>query len=93
MINPLLVTFAQLRLTRAVARVPAPLKLAVAMPLMGLPFVLLSVDDSIPFVALLVLVFVIGEMLWVPTSPASPPRTSAAHTWARSAARRRSRGR
>src|SRR5262249_30977943 len=37
-INPILVTFVQLRLTRAVARVPAPLKLAVAMPLMGLPF-------------------------------------------------------
>jgi predicted MFS family arabinose efflux permease len=69
-INPILVTFVQLRLTRAVRRVPAPLKLAVAMPLMGLPFALLSVEDSLAFVAFLVVVFVVGEMLWVPTSQA-----------------------
>jgi hypothetical protein len=40
------------------------------MPLMGLPWVLLSVEDGAAFVAFLVLVFVIGEMLWVPTSQA-----------------------
>src|SRR6185503_6470922 len=40
------------------------------MPLMGLPFVFLSLNDSVPFVAFLVLVFVVGEMLWVPTSQA-----------------------
>jgi dipeptide/tripeptide permease len=69
-INPILVTFVQLRLTRAVAGVSAPVKLAIAMPLMGVPFVLLEAADSVPFVALLVLVFVFGEMLWVPTSQA-----------------------
>ena len=40
------------------------------MPLMGLPFLLLVVDDAVAVVALLVVVFVIGEMLWVPTSQA-----------------------
>ena len=69
-INPILVTLVQLRLTRAVADVPAPVKLAIAMPLMGMPFVLLEAADSVPFVALLALVFVFGEMLWVPTSQA-----------------------
>ena len=69
-INPVLVTLVQLRLTRSVAGVPAPVKLAIAMPLMGVPFVLLEAQDAVPFVALLVLVFVIGEMLWVPTSQA-----------------------
>jgi predicted MFS family arabinose efflux permease len=69
-INPILVTLVQLRLTRAVAGVPAPVKLAVAMPLMGVPFVLLQLEDGVAFVALLVLVFVFGEMLWVPTSQA-----------------------
>jgi predicted MFS family arabinose efflux permease len=69
-INPILVTFVQLRLTRAVAHISPALKLAVAMPMMGVPFVLLGVEDGVPFVALLVLVFVVGEMLWVPTSQA-----------------------
>jgi MFS family permease len=52
-VNPFLVTFFQLRLTERVAAVPAAVKLAVGLPLMGLPFLVL---------------FVIGEMLWVPTS-------------------------
>lgn len=67
-VNPLMVTFVQLRLTRWVAHVPAPLKLAVAMPLMGLPFLLLNVADAIPVVLLVLFLFVIGEMLWIPTS-------------------------
>jgi predicted MFS family arabinose efflux permease len=69
-VNPILVTLVQLRLTRATAHISASVKLAVAMPLMGLPFLVLSVDDAVPIVALIVLVFVIGEMLWVPTSQA-----------------------
>src|SRR5215216_1311534 len=40
------------------------------MLLMGWPFLLLSVNSSIPVVAVLILVFVLGEMLWVPTSQA-----------------------
>jgi predicted MFS family arabinose efflux permease len=69
-INPILVTLVQLRLTRAASRIAPALKLAVAMPLMGLPFLLLNVSSAIPVVALVVLVFVFGEMLWVPTSQA-----------------------
>jgi predicted MFS family arabinose efflux permease len=66
--NPLLVTFFQLRLTQRVAAVPAGVKLAVGLPLMGLPFLLLSVSAALPVVLLILFVFVIGEMLWVPTS-------------------------
>jgi dipeptide/tripeptide permease len=66
--NPLLVTFFQLRLTQRVAAVPAAVKLAVGLPLMGLPFLLLSVSAALPVVLLILFVFVIGEMLWVPTS-------------------------
>jgi MFS family permease len=69
-VNPILVTLVQLRLTRATAHISASVKLAVAMPLMGLPFLVLSADDAVPMVALIVFVFVIGEMLWVPTSQA-----------------------
>jgi MFS family permease len=67
-INPILVTFFQMRLTRWTAGYSAGLKLAVGLPLMGLPFLLLAVRSSIPMVALVVVLFVIGEMLWVPSS-------------------------
>jgi predicted MFS family arabinose efflux permease len=67
-INPLLVTFFQLRLTERVAAVPGEVKLAVGLPLMGLPFLLLSVNDALPVVLLILFLFVVGEMLWVPTS-------------------------
>jgi predicted MFS family arabinose efflux permease len=67
-VNPVMVTFFQLRLTRRVAHIPPAVKLAVAMPLMGLPFLLLSASAAIPVVVLVIFLFVIGEMLWVPTS-------------------------
>jgi predicted MFS family arabinose efflux permease len=69
-INPALVTLFQLRLTRRVERFPAAPKLALAMVLMGWPFLLLSLDASVPMMALVILIFVIGEMLWIPTSQA-----------------------
>jgi MFS family permease len=69
-INPLLVTLFQLRLTRRTAAVaPAP-KLVAALLVMGLPFALLAWSQSIVAVVIVVVVFVVGEMLWVPTSQA-----------------------
>src|ERR687884_2291395 len=67
-VTPIVVTLFQLRLIRVVQPVPAAVKLAVALPLMGFPFLLLRVVDAVPAVALMILVFVVGEMLWVPTS-------------------------
>jgi predicted MFS family arabinose efflux permease len=69
-LNPLFVTVFQLRLTRWTAGIPASLKLGVAMPLMGVPFLLLNVHGSAGVIALVIMLFVIGEMLWVPTSQA-----------------------
>jgi predicted MFS family arabinose efflux permease len=69
-INPIFVTLFQLRVTRGTARVSPALKLAVGLPLMGLPFLLLNVSAAIPVAAVVVLVFVLGEMLWIPTSQA-----------------------
>src|SRR5438552_12903386 len=68
--NPLLVTLFQLRLTRWTRGVPPSLKLGVAMPLMGVPFLLLNVNGSAATIALVIVLFVFGEMLWVPTSQA-----------------------
>jgi MFS family permease len=67
-VNPLLVTLFQLRLTRRVARIPALRKWVVAMLLMGLPFLLFGVSSAIPVILVVLVLFVIGEMLWVPTS-------------------------
>jgi predicted MFS family arabinose efflux permease len=67
-VNPALVTLFQLRLTRATERYSAATKLAVALPLMGLPFLLLSVSSAIPVVVLVIVIFVFGEMLWIPSS-------------------------
>lgn len=67
-INPALVALFQLRLTRRVAGVPAAVKLGVALPLMGCSFLLLRASGAIPVVAVVIVLFVIGEMLWVPTS-------------------------
>jgi MFS family permease len=67
-VNPLLVTVFQLRLTRRVSHVGTAGKWVVAMLLMGLPFLFLGVSAAIPVVVVLLVVFVIGEMLWVPAS-------------------------
>jgi DHA1 family multidrug resistance protein B-like MFS transporter len=64
------VTLFQLRITRAVSRYPVTPRLAVAMLLMGFPFFVLEVSSAIPVVLAVIVVFVIGEMLWVPTSQA-----------------------
>jgi predicted MFS family arabinose efflux permease len=69
-INPALVTLFQLRLTRWTARYPGGPKLVTAMLLMGGSFLLLLLSGSIAMFALVILIFVIGEMLWVPTSQA-----------------------
>ena len=69
-VNPLLVTLLQVRLTRATAPIaPAP-KLVVAMLVMGLPFLVLVWSHSLAAIVFVVVVFVFGEMLWVPTSQA-----------------------
>jgi MFS family permease len=67
-INPLLVTLFQMRVTRWASPIPAAPKLFGALLLMGLPFLLFSVSSALPLVMLVIVVFVVGEMLWVPTS-------------------------
>jgi len=69
-VNAAAVAFLQLRLTRAVSRFPAHAKLTVALPLMGFSFLLLLVDQSLATIVVVLGLFVLGEMLWVPTSQA-----------------------
>jgi MFS family permease len=92
-LNPLMVTLFQLRITARVAQVPASIKLATAILLMGLPFLALVWTGALAVVAVVIVVFVVGEMLWIPTSQAvvariAPPESRGAYigafggTWA-----------
>lgn len=69
-LNPILVTLLQMRLTRATLDWPAAPKLMGAMLLMGMPFLALTQSAAVAVVVAIVVVFVFGEMLWVPTSQA-----------------------
>jgi dipeptide/tripeptide permease len=78
-INPLLVTLFQLRVTRWTSSIPAGTKLAVALLLMGTSFLPL-VATATPFVLVAMLVvFVFGEMLWAPTADALAARLAPVH--------------
>ena len=76
-VNPILVTFFQLRLTRRVTGVPAARRWVVAMLLMGLPFLFLGVSSLLPVILVVLVLFVIGEMLWVPGLPVGRRRPRA----------------
>ena len=67
-ISPVLVVLCQLRLTRAAARIPPAHRLAAATLLMGLPFLGLLLSSSVALIAAVIVVFVLGEMVWMPTS-------------------------
>jgi predicted MFS family arabinose efflux permease len=69
-INPALVTLFQLRVTRSTAGQPPGAKLVTAMLLMGCSFLFLILSGSVAMFAFVLFVFVVGEMLWVPTSQA-----------------------
>jgi MFS family permease len=69
-INPVLVTLFQLRVTRWSARFAAAPKLVTAMLLMGGSFLFLLWSGSVAMFVWVMFVFVVGEMLWVPTSQA-----------------------
>jgi len=65
-----LVTLFQLRVTRWTQAISSSAKLAIGLPLMGVPFLLFPALRPVPVLVLVLLLvlFVIGEMLWVPSS-------------------------
>jgi predicted MFS family arabinose efflux permease len=83
-ISPLLVIVAQLRLTRATAHIAPGRRLVLALLLMGLPFLALTVSSRLIVIAGAIVVFVVGEMIWMPTSQAlaarlAPPESRGAY--------------
>jgi predicted MFS family arabinose efflux permease len=69
-ISPALVVLGQLRLTRTTARISPGPRLACATLLMGVPFLLLLVSASVGVIAVVIALFIVGEMVWMPTSQA-----------------------
>src|SRR5262249_37562007 len=69
-INPAMVTLFQLRVTRWSTGFPPGPKPATAMLLMGGSLLFLIVSGSVGMLVIVLFVFVVGEMLWVPTSQA-----------------------
>jgi predicted MFS family arabinose efflux permease len=78
-ISPALVVLAQLRLTRASGRIPPGPRLGTATLLMGLPFLALLVSSHVAVIAAVIVVFVIGEMVWMPTSQAIAAQIAPPH--------------
>ena len=69
-ISPALVVLGQLRLTRASGRIPPATRIAAATLLMGLPFLALLASSSVAVIAAVIVAFIVGEMVWMPTSQA-----------------------
>jgi predicted MFS family arabinose efflux permease len=67
-ISPALVILGQLRLTRASAGIPAAPRLAGAALLMGLPFLVLLAAQGVAAIVVVIVLFMVGEMVWMPTS-------------------------
>ncbi len=69
-ISPALVILGQLRLTRATSRIPVAPRLAGAALLMGLPFLVLLAVQGVAAIVVVIVLFMLGEMVWMPTSQA-----------------------
>jgi MFS family permease len=78
-VNPLLVLLLQVRLIRWTAAWPRALMLSVGVLSMGLPFLLLLVSSQLVALISVVVVFAVGEMLWVPTMQALISQLAPAH--------------
>jgi predicted MFS family arabinose efflux permease len=69
-INPVAVVLFQIRVTSSAGRLHEFARLAVGIAAMGTPFLLVAVSTALPLLILMLVLFVLGEMLWVPPSQA-----------------------
>jgi predicted MFS family arabinose efflux permease len=67
-INPVLVIALQLRVTERLRRVPLSLQATAAVLLMGGPFVLLPVSTAVTVVAITLVLYTLGEVIWAPAA-------------------------
>lgn len=69
-INPIAVVLLQIRVTASAGRLHEFARLAAGVAAMGTPFLLVAVSTAVPLLILMLVLFVLGEMLWVPPSQA-----------------------
>ena len=69
-INPILVVIFQARVSRSARRVRLGVRLPLAVAVMGLAFLPLALSTAIPFILVMITVFVFGEMVFAPASMA-----------------------
>jgi MFS family permease len=79
-INPVLVLVLQLRVTRWSQPLRPPVRLALAMLMMGCSFLLLLVSAAPAVLVTILAVFVLGEMLWAPNADALTARVAPARS-------------
>jgi predicted MFS family arabinose efflux permease len=75
-INPIVVVLCQFRLTNRLGWASEFARIAAGIVAMGIPFLFLAVSAALPVLVLMLLVFVLGEMLWVPPSQAVVARSA-----------------
>jgi predicted MFS family arabinose efflux permease len=75
-INPVVVVLCQFRLTNQLGWASEFARIAAGIVAMGMPFLFLAVSAALPVLVLMLLVFVLGEMLWVPPSQAVVARSA-----------------
>jgi predicted MFS family arabinose efflux permease len=90
-VNPVLTVLLQLRVTRWAAPLPPATKLALALLMLGWPFLALAASAAIPVVVTIVLVVTFAEMLWAPAAETlvveiAPPARRGAYIGAATAA-------
>lgn len=79
-ITPVLVIALQLRVVEWFRRVPLTTQVAVAVLLMGLPFLLLPVSSAVIAVSTMLVLYTVGEVLWAPAAQSLvSSHASAAH--------------
>ncbi len=67
-IDPVVVSLFQARFTRRIMATPVSYKMIMGLLLMGLPFLILLLGRTPIFIAMVVFIFAMGEMVWAPTS-------------------------
>ena len=78
-IGPMLVVLGQIRLTLAGSRIPAARRMSAGLLCMGLPFLIFILAHAVIVIAFVIAVFVVGEMVWMPTSQMLAAELSPAH--------------
>jgi len=77
-ITPVLVITLQLRVVEWLRRVPLPTQVAIAVLLMGGPFLLLPISSAIIIVAMMMVLYTMGEIIWAPAAQSLVSRHASA---------------